>query len=462
MDGRDRSRSGRSDARVTLATDDDLGSSSQATSPAVSDDQGGPQISLLETPPANRSTPAPSNHEHSRPARLAFYSHDAQGLGHIRRNLNIANFLVKSGLRATILLICGSRRISSFSFSEGIDTLILPAIRKHNDGSYEPRHLHIEHAQLLRCRRQMIEAAVDAFNPDMLLVDKLPLGFQGELEPTLDLMKGRSGCCILGLRDIIDDPQAARQEWEHFGGNRAADNLYDQVWIYGDRSVYDLTKDYRLSEKSRLKTSFTGYLNPLDLHSQTINVTARHQLHKGQQEDHTGIVLCLVGGGQDGYELARLFLKSDLGKHREGIVVTGPFMSQAHRNKLKAKAKSSKRGRFQIVEFLPSLLPLMQKADLAISLGGYNTLCEILACGIPALVIPRVTPRREQLVRAAAFHRLGLLDYMHPEAASRESISDWIQRNNHVRKNAGSALNFAGFATIGRQVESLLASQYRA
>lgn len=44
--------------------------------------------------------------------------------------------------------------------------------------------------------------------------------------------------------------------------------------------------------------------------------------------------------------------------------------------------------------------------------GGYNTLCEILGQGTISLVIPRETPRKEQIIRARAFHRQNLVDYI--------------------------------------------------
>ena len=156
--------------------------------------QPSPRRPLLPDDPGSRVTAGGSK----RPARLVFYSHDAQGLGHIRRNLNIANYLINAGLDATILLICGTRWISRLNLSAAIDTLILPALRKHSDGSYEPRHLQIDQSQLMECRRQTILAAVKAFDPDLLVVDKLPLGFQNELQPTLEYMRDRAGRCILG------------------------------------------------------------------------------------------------------------------------------------------------------------------------------------------------------------------------------------------------------------------------
>jgi predicted glycosyltransferase len=387
-------------------------------------------------------------------ARLMFYSHDAQRLGHIRRNLNIANSLVEAGLDVTVLLVCGSRKVSGFQVGRSIDTLILPALSKHTDGAYRPRSLGIDHSQLLEFRRQTILAAAQSFKPDILIVDKQPLGFQGELLPALELVRKRGGRSILGLRDIIDTPEVARAEWEQAGGDDAVLALYDSIWIYGDRSVYDLTKDYRFSDALRLKTWFTGYLNPLDLMASA--TSAKAEIPESPRKGQPRNVLCLVGGGQDGYQLSNLFLKSDLGKNQRGILVTGPYMSENHRFKLAEKAR--KRGDFQVHTFFPSLLPLMRKADLVVSLGGYNTVCELLALGIPSLIIPRIVPRQEQLIRAQLFQELGLLSWIHPESVTREAISTWVQQKDHRQPNPASTINFSGFATVRRQVLAQLPS----
>jgi predicted glycosyltransferase len=45
-------------------------------------------------------------------------------------------------------------------------------------------------------------------------------------------------------------------------------------------------------------------------------------------------------------------------------------------------------------------------------MGGYNTLCEILAQKTISLVIPRQSPRLEQFIRARAFYRQNLVDYI--------------------------------------------------
>jgi predicted glycosyltransferase len=48
-------------------------------------------------------------------------------------------------------------------------------------------------------------------------------------------------------------------------------------------------------------------------------------------------------------------------------------------------------------------------------MGGYNTYCEILSFDKPALIVPRVQPREEQLIRAMRATELGLIDMLRPE-----------------------------------------------
>ena len=50
-------------------------------------------------------------------------------------------------------------------------------------------------------------------------------------------------------------------------------------------------------------------------------------------------------------------------------------------------------------------------------MGGYNTYCEILSFDKPALIVPRVQPREEQLIRARRAAELGLIEMLLPEEA---------------------------------------------
>jgi predicted glycosyltransferase len=47
-------------------------------------------------------------------------------------------------------------------------------------------------------------------------------------------------------------------------------------------------------------------------------------------------------------------------------------------------------------------------------MGGYNTTVELLAARKSALIVPRVEPRVEQLIRAERLSDLGLVEMIHP------------------------------------------------
>jgi predicted glycosyltransferase len=82
-------------------------------------------------------------------------------------------------------------------------------------------------------------------------------------------------------------------------------------------------------------------------------------------------------------------------------------------------------------------------------MGGYNTIAEAVSQGIPTVCVPRTTPRSEQLLRAQAFERLGLLSTIHPKELDPEVLRDAIKvslstNRQALRERAGSLLTFDG------------------
>jgi predicted glycosyltransferase len=88
---------------------------------------------------------------------------------------------------------------------------------------------------------------------------------------------------------------------------------------------------------------------------------------------------------------------------------------------------------------------LFHSADLVVSMGGYNTVCELACAGARALIAPRTTPRREQWIRAEILKRRGVLscvdeDELSPEALMAEVRTE-LQRD---RPAAGWGLRLDG------------------
>jgi len=379
------------------------------------------------------------------PRRVVLYSHDTLGLGHVRRNLAIAGAFVRGEPRPDILLISGVPAARAFALPPGVDCITLPGIAKSADGSYRPRSLSVPLEELVDLRAQTIRAAVAAFRPDLLVVDKVPLGAFGELLPTLRTLAvhGRTRT-VLGLRDVLDRPKQARREWAADGGNDAVERYYDAVWVYGDPRVVDPVSDYGLPASVADKVTFTGYLAP--------NAPVPGPSALGLDKPYA---LCLVGGGQDGAHLAETFVCADLPAHTAGVVVAGPYLPADARHRLHQLAAARAADRHAI-DFVDEPLPLIAGASSVVAMGGYNTTVELLGLHKRTLLVPRVRPRGEQLVRAARLARLGVVDLLHPDRLSPPALSAWLRDGDRPRVESGGVLDLDGLARLPALASALV------
>ncbi len=357
--------------------------------------------------------------------RVVLYSHDTMGLGHMRRNILIARTLAESELRASVLLVSGAREIGRFELPKGIDCLVLPSYEKSTQGNYQSRHLDMVTQDLVNLRAHTINASVSAFNPDVMVADNVPRGALNELDNLLSALNARGHTrCVLGLRDVLDEPQTTREEWAKRKNLNAIQWHYDEVWVYGDPSIYNLCDAYSFGDDFDRKVRFTGYLDARR------RATPRStEIVPPTTEDHlpqTGepYNLCLVGGGQDGFALAEAFASAHQPTGTIGLLITGPFMQQEQIEILHRIA--GQRDDLQILGFVQEPTRLLSNARRVVAMGGYNTVNEVLAFERPTLIVPRVRPRLEQIVRAERLSALGYVDMLHPEALTPSAVTDWL------------------------------------
>jgi predicted glycosyltransferase len=167
------------------------------------------------------------------------------GLGHKRRNLLIAQALACSPLQTDILLITGMREGSDVPTPDGVDYVALPALHKGKDGQYQSRRLNLSLRDIITLRANIIRATVESFRPDVLIVDNVPRGAVRELDLTLEYIHAQGHTrCVLGLRDVLDDPITIQREWKHAANEDIIRKYYDRVWVYGDPNVYDPVQEY--------------------------------------------------------------------------------------------------------------------------------------------------------------------------------------------------------------------------
>lgn len=336
-------------------------------------------------------------------ARVLMYSHDTFGLGHLRRCRAIAHELVGRFKGISVLILSGSPFIGSFEFRARVDFVRIPGVIKLKDGSYTSLGLHVDLNQTMEIREAIIQQTAKVFNPDLFLVDKEPLGLEGEVENTLKMLRRSGTKTVLGLRDIMDDPEALRLEWDRKSALAAVENLYDEIWIYGLKEFYDPLQGLGLRDSSADKIVFTGYLKRPSIDDES------------QQYHDKPYILISPGGGKDGEAMVDLALQA-LKKAKLEIavvVVLGPFMDEEKRIHFKRYAESMPT--MTVLDYHLRTENLIENSAGLITMGGYNTFCEMLSFNKPAIVIPRVTPRAEQLIRASRAAELGLLKMLTPD-----------------------------------------------
>jgi predicted glycosyltransferase len=334
--------------------------------------------------------------------RVLIYSHDSFGLGHLRRCRAIAHSLVDADPAVSVLILSGSPIIGSFDFRSRVDFVRVPGVIKLRNGEYVSLNLHIDLEETLAMRSSIIRHTADIFDPDLLIVDKEPLGLRGEVRDTLDLLQRRGTALILGLRDVMDDPEALESEWERKQAVPALAEYYDEIWVYGLPQICDPLAGLAVPKGVRQRMTYTGYLRRSASEPQVTPEIL--DILKSE------FVLVTPGGGGDGEALIDLVLSAyeyDRALPLAALLVFGPFMLPEQRAVF--ASRTSRLENVHAITFNARLESLMARAAGVVAMGGYNTFCEILSFDKRALIVPRTAPRLEQFIRTRRAAELGLL-----------------------------------------------------
>jgi predicted glycosyltransferase len=340
---------------------------------------------------------------------VLMYSHDTFGLGHLRRSRTIAHALVERLKQLNVLIVSGSSIAGAFDFRARVDFIKVPSVIKLYNGNYTSLSEHIDLTDTLHMRRAIIQSAAEIFRPDIFIVDKEPLGLKGELEPTLAYLK-MCGCrLVLGLREVLDAPELICAEWAKTNALKRVEELYDSIWVYGCSRFWNPLNGLDVPQRVLNRMRYMGFLRRT---ISQVSSPAAEQLPPAY-------MLVTVGGGGDGASLMHQVLAAreiDPGYPLPIVLILGPFMNGEERQQIHARAGYLEG--VSVIDFDSRIEALMSNAKAIVSMGGYNTFCEILSFDKPALLVPRTFPRREQLVRAQRAAEIGLVDILDSDQAN--------------------------------------------
>jgi predicted glycosyltransferase len=278
-------------------------------------------------------------------------------------------------------------------------------VTKLPDGDYRSLNLNVSLDEAVGLRQAIILRAAEMFRPDVLIVDKEPAGFRGEVLPALEYLKSRGCRLVLGIRDVMDEPALLVPEWERKGAKEALVRYYDEIWVYGLKDVYQPLKALNLPAHVRKRITYTGYLRR--------DVPPTPSLTKYPKITKQPFILVTTGGGGDGDDLIDWVIsayEADADLERPALILFGPFIDRDKRRSFVERI--AKQPKLDVMSFDNKIEWLMKKADAIVAMGGYNTFCEALSFDKRTLIVPRTRPRLEQYIRAVEGERLGLVSML--------------------------------------------------
>ncbi len=391
--------------------------------------------------------------------RILFYSHDTFGLGHFRRSLTIASYLTRHLPDVSVLMLTGLDTPAAFEQPVGVDFVKLPAIWKAGPDQYRSRHLRVSFSRVRRMRRNLIRTVTRAFDPSLVVVDNVPRGAGGELLPTLRFLREQRPRTpiVLTLRDVLDSPENIVPKWREQGVYDVLKEFYREIWVTGCQPVFNPIALYELPPNVAAKVKFCGYVVRSSTPTDAQNLEREFRLRR------TPLIVASCGGGGDGYPLMRAYVDAMQTVERKNLrsaVFLGPDMPPMERQELKQRLLPLS-DRFLTFDFRADLVSFVQAASACVCMGGYNTVCELVALRKPAVVVPRTYPRFEQLLRANALADLGLLRVLRPEQLTPENLRaallPLLSRTNARLPELPPGVDFAGLSRIVRRVRKLLA-----
>ena len=366
--------------------------------------------------------------------RVMFYCQSLLGIGHFIRSRELL-FALRD---FDVCFLYGGEIVPGFELPVWVEVVYLPALK--SDSKFQ--QLYVVESQeslpeIQTRRKEALRAAFDRFSPDILLIELFPFGrrkFNFELLPLLAHTRATRPITkiVCSLRDIlVRRPDQARYEDEVCA---LMNQYFDLLLIHADPKLQRLEETFDRVTGIDCPIRYTGYVaqpshgkhatsfKPEQLAARN-NESLEQSSKSGQAQSilsskrvgNDPFILVSIGGGRVGHELITCVLEAETRLTIEPRIhiLTGPHMPDEEFQRLRRQVAC--RSNISIQHHTTEFLNWLLRADLSISMAGYNTCMDILSAGVPALVWPFSEHENdEQILRARKLERLGYVSVLDP------------------------------------------------
>jgi len=350
--------------------------------------------------------------------RLLFYVQHLLGIGHQRRAATLTRGFMRAGFDVT--LVSGGHEVPGLNIA-GARLAQLPPTRATDlffKNLVDENDRPIDEAWKARRVAALLDAWRQA-DPHILLFELFPFGrrqMRFELLPLLEAATApgrRRPLIVSSVRDILVGQHKPERNAEMVALIR---QWFDHVLVHGDPDLVPFERTFPPAAEISDRLHYTGYV---------VDETGRKG-PPGSPGD--GEVIVSAGGGAVGDALLKAaLLARPLSTARDlpwrvlvGIKVEDAVFAELANLAPDGVTVERARGDF------PSLL---MNARLSISQGGYNTVMEVLAARVRAVVVPYAGGiETEQTLRATLLAGRGRLQVVDETAMTPRTIATAIDR----------------------------------
>ena len=327
--------------------------------------------------------------------KILYYCQSLVGIGHLTASLRIARELLA---HHDVDFIQGGLDTPDGLEHPGYRNLKLPTLLHDEDtGGFLAPDAGASIDEVWRARARAIAAFL---RPpyDAVVIEFFPFGrrrFRQEIYALFDAVRAASGPIPIfcSVREVLI-PADARTERKIVA---MIERDIHTIFVRGDPAIVALDETFAQIDSIRAKLVYTGYVAP--------EVPAA-------PPPRQKAILVSQGGGDVGRELLRaaVLTAPELPEYRF-VLAAGSRTPRQAIDALKAEVRSPN---VEIVPFLTEFQKHLCDSALSISLGGDNTMLDVISTRTPALAYP-YQGSSEQVLRIARLAAAGFVHALEPE-----------------------------------------------
>ncbi|MEO1375333.1 MAG: glycosyltransferase [Cyanobacteria bacterium J06635_10] len=375
--------------------------------------------------------------------KIMFYCQYLTGMGHLVRSTEIVRSLAKD---FQVYFVNGGAKVEDFEIPSCVELISLPALWLE-DGKFQIANDSQSVEEIKQTRKDRLLAAFDRVKPDCLITEFFPFGRHKlffELLPLLEHVQTTSPDTkiVCSIRDIIGR-STIHEESDIIV--KLINQYFDLILCHADPRFQTFAANFSRIKELNCDIEYTGFV----AQSLPDTVTENDNFLANINKDNP-LIIVSVGGGRLGYELldsvieASKILENQISHQIQ--IFTGPFMPEAQF--LKLQQASSTRKNVNLRRYTNQLLNYIKKADLSISLTGYNTTMNILRTNVRAIVVPigHYDKDREQLLRTKKLEELKIVEVINPNNLEPAHLAEKIitSLKKETVRNSSDIFNLEG------------------